>query len=67
MDFIEIKKRRIMKGFSQAKMARELGVHLNTYSLWERGCGKPSDENLKKLERILVGIIPTNKKKDGKI
>ena len=40
-------------GFSQTEIASLLGVHVNTYRLWEQGAGQPNDENKSKLEELL--------------
>lgn len=50
---INFMKLRRKAGLSQADVARKLDVHINTYSLWERGLGKPSKENVEKLKSIL--------------
>lgn len=50
---MDIKRLRKEKGISQVKIAKSIGVHLNTYALWERGGGKPSPENLEKLKAAL--------------
>lgn len=49
---INYTKLRKAAGFSKSDVARKLGVHINTYSLWERGLGGPSEENLKKLKKL---------------
>ncbi len=53
MDYMKIKKARQKKGYSQADMARLLMTHINTYRLWEYGCGQPSPENMQKLKKVL--------------
>lgn len=49
----KIKEARLKKGWSQVQAAAEIGVHLLTYQLWERGVGNPNDENRVKLQRVL--------------
>jgi len=53
MDYEEIKKARESKGKTQIEIAREVGVSLSGYRLWEAGVGKPTPENLEKLKRVL--------------
>ena len=50
MDLKELRKN---KKLSQIEVAEKVGVHVNTYILWERGAGQPTPENLKKLEKVL--------------
>jgi len=50
---LNIEKRRKQLGFNQSDMARLLGVHINTYRLWETGLGKPNEENMIKLKKML--------------
>jgi transcriptional regulator with XRE-family HTH domain len=50
---MDLKKIRESANLSQIKMAREIGVSLNTYSLWERGGNSPSFENMIKLGLFL--------------
>jgi len=38
---------------SQIEIAEQIGVHINTYILWERGAGQPTPENLEKLLSVL--------------
>lgn len=42
---------------TQAEIARQVGVALATYLLWERGVGNPNEENLEKLMRIISKVI----------
>ena len=53
MDYKEIKRRRLDKKMTQMEAAREIGVSLSGYRLWEAGVGKPTPENLVKLKRAL--------------
>lgn len=38
---------------TQPQIAAAVGVHLNTYLIWERGAGAPNEENAKKLIEVL--------------
>jgi len=58
---MDIKEARKKKEMSQIEVSKAVGVHLNTYALWEKGGGKPSPENLVKLKSVL-GI--TTKRKE---
>lgn len=53
MIVLDLKKLRQKKQMSQIEVARAIGVHLNTYSLWEKNGGNPSPENLEKLKSVL--------------
>lgn len=44
---------RKIRGLSQAKLAKMLGVAQNTVSNWENGAREPDNENLKKLAQVL--------------
>lgn len=48
-----LRDRRRRLGLSQMELARRVGVSLLTIQLWERGVGRPKDENLRKLKRVL--------------
>jgi transcriptional regulator with XRE-family HTH domain len=50
---MDLKRLRQDKGLSQVEIAEEIGVHVNTYILWERGAGKPTPENMEKLKAVL--------------
>ena len=58
---MNLKKLREEKKLSQADIAKLLGVHINTYINWERSCGKPSPENLEKLEKLFSIQTDTEK------
>ena len=47
-----LKKLRQQSHISQIDTAKAIGVHLNTYVLWEKGAGNPNAENLKKIEDV---------------
>ena len=49
----KLKERRQEMGLSQTEIANKLGVHVNTYRLWEQGAGKPNAENRKRIEDVL--------------
>ena len=48
-----IKKKRLELGLTQKELAKKLYVSQEIVYLWERRHGKPNDENLKKLNKIL--------------
>ena len=50
---MDIRKYRKEKQMSQIEVSKAVGVHLNTYALWEKGAGNPSPENLEKLKTVL--------------
>lgn len=50
---IDLKERRKMFKKTQADVAREVGVSLSTYLLWERKVGRPTKENERKLISVL--------------
>lgn len=50
---MDLKKIRLELGKSQIDMASEIGVSLNTYTLWERNAGNPSEENEVKLKETI--------------
>lgn len=49
MDFKEMRK---LKGWSQAKAAREMKVSLTTWSRWEWESMKPNEDNMKKIKEV---------------
>lgn len=48
-----VKKARLKKKMTQVEAAREVGVSLAGFRLWESGAGKPTKENRKRLNDIL--------------
>ena len=52
LDLENLKETRIKKGLTQMKVAKEVGVSLNSYIRWENGVANPTEENLEKLEKI---------------
>lgn len=53
MDMLDLKRARHALKMTQADVARQVGVSLATYLLWERGVGRPNEENLEKLMRVM--------------
>lgn len=60
MDLKSIRKK---MQISQAEMARRVGVHMQTYMLWERNVGNPNEENMKRLLEVIRGY---NDDKNGR-
>jgi len=50
MDF---KKARELLNLTQVDVSKAVGVSVVSYRLWENGGGKPNEENLKKLKKVL--------------
>ena len=59
---MDLKRLREKKKMSQIDVAKAIGVHLNTYALWEKEGGNPTPENLVNLEKVL-GIKKQTKDK----
>ena len=53
MEFEKLREAREAKGYTQAYMAREVGVSLTAYQLWEQCVSKPKEENMIKLKKVL--------------
>ena len=53
-----LKKLRKAKGMTQTDVAREMGVSLAAYRLWELGAGEPNRKNYEKLKEVL-DFIPS--------
>lgn len=53
MNAKQIKETRIKSGLSQAELAEKIAVSQPLVSIWERGKGKPSGDQLKKLSEVL--------------
>ena len=49
-----LKKLRKEKGLTQAELAEELGVAMNTVSIWELGKRMPDDKTIEKIARYFV-------------
>ena len=41
------------KGYTQVDMARQVGVSITAYQLWENNVSTPNAENMKKLKKVL--------------
>ena len=50
---VTLKELREQKELTQTEVAREMGISLGGYRLWELGAGKPRKENLEKLALVL--------------
>lgn len=50
---MDLKKIRKEKGFTQSDVAKQVGVSLTSYQLWERGVSKPNPDNFFKLVEVL--------------
>jgi len=48
-------------GLFQKDVAELVGVKTDTVTLWEKGRTKPSNENLKKIEKFLLTEFKTTK------
>lgn len=53
MNLEKLKEIRLKKRLTQAKVARQVGVSVNSYRAWEQGVSSPSEENLAKLKEVL--------------
>lgn len=51
-----LKELRKKKGMKQTDVARELGVSLAAYRLWELGAGEPNRKNYEKLKKLFEGV-----------
>jgi len=51
-----LKELRKEKGWTQAEAAKNIGVSLAGYLLWERGVGKPNRENYEKLKKAFGSV-----------
>ena len=49
----KLKEARKRAGLTQTGVAVKVGVTLTTYQLWERGAMKPTEDNRKKLFKVL--------------
>ena len=50
---MNIKELRKELGLTQVEVAKQVGVSLSAYLLWERGVSNPTPENLEKLKKVL--------------
>ncbi|MFQ5353306.1 MAG: helix-turn-helix domain-containing protein [Thermodesulfobacteriota bacterium] len=65
MDAERIKKIRLSLGWSQERLARELGVSFSTVNRWERGRTSPSPmaiKGIKKLDMVNASNVKGNRK-----
>jgi len=53
---VDVRALRRRLGWTQARLARELGAHRSSVSRWERGRGHPSAENGRKLVALSAGM-----------
>jgi putative transcriptional regulator len=53
----KIRQCRELKGWTQERLAREIGVSLNTVQRWESGKNQPSPLALEKLQRLLDDVL----------
>jgi transcriptional regulator with XRE-family HTH domain len=53
----KIKQFRVLKGWSQEKLARDIGVSLNTVQRWELDKTVPSPLAMEKLQRLLEDVL----------
>ncbi len=54
MEWEDIKKLRVEKGYTQMEAARKIGVSVVGYRLWELGGVTPNPKNMKKLKKVLL-------------
>jgi len=50
---------RLENGWSKRAVAKKLGVSIPSIMRWEEGISEPNDYNRYKIERLLVGPVPT--------
>jgi len=48
-----LKEARQALGYTQVEVARQVGVSINAYVLWEREVSNPNPENMEKLKKVL--------------
>ncbi|MEE8472229.1 MAG: helix-turn-helix transcriptional regulator [Dehalococcoidia bacterium] len=53
----KIKQFRVSKGWSQERLARDIGVSLNTVQRWESGKTVPSPLAMEKLQKLLEDVL----------
>jgi transcriptional regulator with XRE-family HTH domain len=59
----EIKYLRKIKGWTQERLARNLGVTLNTVQRWEMGKTKPSPLAMEKIQTVFKEVLEGNQLK----
>lgn len=63
----DIKRRRISLGWSQERLARELGVSFSTVNRWERGRSEPNGIARKALDGIFQVSMPRDERRSRRI
>jgi len=53
----KIRQCRHLKGWTQEKLARNIGVSLNTVQRWESGKTRPSPLAMEKLQELLEDVL----------
>ena len=56
----KIKQCRVLKGWAQEQLARNIGVSLNTVQRWESGKTLPSPLAMEKLQKVLEDVLDGN-------
>lgn len=52
---MKLKELRLKKEMTQTDVAKEVGVSLTTYRMWELEVAVPKPENMEKLKKVLGG------------
>jgi len=53
----KIRQCRVLKGWTQEQLARNIGVSLNTVQRWESGKTVPSPLAMEKLQKVLADVL----------
>jgi putative transcriptional regulator len=53
----KIRQCRVLKGWTQEQLARNIGVSLNTVQRWESGKNLPSPLAMEKLQKVLEDVL----------
>jgi transcriptional regulator with XRE-family HTH domain len=53
----KIRQCRVLKGWTQEQLSRNIGVSLNTVQRWESGKTIPSPLAMEKLQKVLEGVL----------
>ena len=56
----KIRQCRVLKGWTQEQLARNIGVSLNTVQRWESGKTIPSPLAMEKLQKVLEDVLDGN-------
>jgi putative transcriptional regulator len=56
----KIRQCRVLKGWTQEQLARNIGVSLNTVQRWESGRTIPSPLAMEKLQKVLEDVLDGN-------